>query len=354
MQKILTRLSAALACLVPLAACSGADLVNALTPEEGYRLEQGLAYGPDPRHRLDLYLPEDKAPQALVVFFYGGSWEDGARGDYRFVGEAFATRGIALAVADYRLYPQVVYPAFLEDSAAAVAWLRARHEEPLFLLGHSAGAYNAVMLALASGNKRFKDSNHLNQVLEAPDREELIHWLRHRPLMHRDGKLEFTMVHAGLPPQWDLTTARNCASEVEAVLRGSDYRVFFDQMYGNKPNRWDAALEGMDRLRFITNCFTRLRFVTRKGKLKLKLKGSPLGQKKKYIPWFAHPHRLTRNDRILFGHWSTLGYQVRHNTWALDTGCLWGGALTALRIDQDPPSPVQHQCQGQQDPAMFV
>ena len=148
MQKLWLRLSALLACLFSLASCSGADLVNAFTPEEGYRLEEGLAYGPDPRHRLDLYLPEDNAPEALVVFFYGGSWEDGDRGDYRFVGEAFASRGIALAVADYRLYPQVVYPAFLEDSAAAVAWLRARHDEPLFLLGHSAGAYNAVMLAL--------------------------------------------------------------------------------------------------------------------------------------------------------------------------------------------------------------
>lgn len=216
------------------------------------------------------------------------------------------------------------------------------------------GNHDLHLLALAAGNERFRDSDDLNQVLDAPDRDELIHWLRHRPLMHIDKQLDFTMIHAGLPPQWDLSTARSCANEVEAVLQGPDYRDFFDQMYGNKPNRWDPELEGMDRLRFITNCFTRLRFVTRKGKLKLKLKGSPLGQKKKYIPWFSHPHRLTRNDRILFGHWSTLGYQVKQNTWALDTGCLWGGALTALRIDQDPPSPVQHQCQGQQDPAMFV
>jgi bis(5'-nucleosyl)-tetraphosphatase (symmetrical) len=216
------------------------------------------------------------------------------------------------------------------------------------------GNHDLHLLALAAGNERFRDSDDLNQVLDAPDRDELIHWLRHRPLMHIDKQLDFTMIHAGLPPQWNLTTARNCAREVEAVLQGPDYRDFFDQMYGNKPNRWDPELEGMDRLRFITNCFTRLRFVTRKGKLKLKLKGSPLGQKKKYIPWFSHPHRLTRNDRILFGHWSTLGYQVKQNTWALDTGCLWGGALTALRIDQNPPSPVQYQCEGQQDPAMFA
>ncbi|WP_457665306.1 symmetrical bis(5'-nucleosyl)-tetraphosphatase [Thiolapillus sp.] len=216
------------------------------------------------------------------------------------------------------------------------------------------GNHDLHLLALASGNKRFKDSDHLNQVLDAPDRDELISWLRHRPLMHHEKKLNFTMIHAGLPPQWNLATAQACAREVEAVLRGPDYREFFDQMYGNKPNRWDPDLEGMDRLRFITNCFTRLRFVTKKGKLKLKLKGTPLGQKKKYIPWFNHPHRLTRNDRILFGHWSTLGYQHRQNTWALDTGCLWGGALTALRIDQEPPEPAQYQCEGQQDPALFV
>lgn len=216
------------------------------------------------------------------------------------------------------------------------------------------GNHDLHLLAMASGNKQFKDSDDLNQILEAPDRDELMHWLRHRPLMHHDQQLDFTMIHAGLPPQWDLTTAQSCAAEVEAVLRGADYPAFFNEMYGNKPNRWDPGLRGMDRLRFITNCFTRLRFVTNKGKLKLKLKGSPLGQKKKYIPWFAHPHRRTRNDRILFGHWSTLGYQQMQNTWALDTGCLWGGALTALRIDRNPPVPVQYQCTGQLNPALFA
>ncbi|WP_299615668.1 alpha/beta hydrolase [Pelagibius sp.] len=131
-----------------LTSCSGADLVNALTPSDGYRLQEGVSYGPDPRHRLDLYLPKDSAPRATVVYFYGGGWEDGERGDYRFVGEAFASQGLAVAIPDYRLYPQVRYPAFLEDSAAAVAWLRENLTGPLYLVGHSAGAYNAVMLAL--------------------------------------------------------------------------------------------------------------------------------------------------------------------------------------------------------------
>lgn len=131
-----------------LAACSGADVVNGLTPKEGYSLQADIAYGSDPRHRLDLYLPDAGQPKALVLFFYGGSWERGERGDYLFVGQAFASQGVALAVPDYRLYPEVRYPAFLEDSAAAVAWAKANHDLPIFLVGHSAGAYNAVMLAL--------------------------------------------------------------------------------------------------------------------------------------------------------------------------------------------------------------
>lgn len=131
-----------------LASCSGTDLVNALTPSDGYSLQRDIAYGPDPRHRLDLYRPKSRDPEATVVFFYGGGWEDGERGDYRFVGEAFASQGLAVAVPDYRLYPEVRYPTFLEDSAAAVAWLRENLAGPLYLVGHSAGAYNAVMLAL--------------------------------------------------------------------------------------------------------------------------------------------------------------------------------------------------------------
>ena len=179
-------------------------------------------------------------------------------------------------------------------------------------LGHHAitvlGNHDLHLLALASGNNRFKDSDHLNQVLEAPDRDELIHWLRHRPLLHHDEQLDFTMIHAGLPPQWDLATAKACAREVETVLQGPDYRDFFDRMYGNKPNRWDPTLSGMDRLRFITNCFTRLRFVTQKGKLKLKLKGSPLGRKENTCPGSSIP-TVSPGTNASFSvtgpHWAT-------------------------------------------------
>ncbi len=236
------------------------------------------------------------------------------------------------------------------QSLETLRFVRDLGERAITVLGN----HDLHLLALAAGNHRFQDSDDLRPVLEAPDRDELIHWLRHRPLLHHDPELAFTMVHAGLPPQWDLATAIACAREVEAVIQGPDHVDFFDRMYGNKPNRWDPALEGMDRWRFITNCFTRLRFVTRKGKLKLKLKGSPGGQKKKYLPWFLHPHRRTRDQRIVFGHWSTLGYSVAENTWGIDTGCLWGGRLTALRLDLATPAPTWLDCPGRQDPSRFA
>lgn len=215
------------------------------------------------------------------------------------------------------------------------------------------GNHDLHLLALAAGNGKHKDEPSLARVLSAPDRDELLHWLRHRPLLHYDPGLDFAMVHAGLPPQWDLDTARACASEVETVLRDDSHSAYFMQMYGNKPNRWEPSLSGMARWRFITNCLTRLRFCELNGRLRLKEKGPPGSQAEGRIPWFAHPERASRTQRILCGHWSTLGYLAGHNIWALDTGCVWGGALTLLRLDQDPPLPHSSPCPGQQDPAGF-
>lgn len=141
-----------------LAGCSGPDVLNALTPSSGYRLVKDIAYGDGPRRKLDLYVPDGPevadGPLPTVVYFYGGSWQTGTKDDYRFIGQAFAARGYQVVVPDYRLYPEVRYPDFLEDAAAAVAWVAARAGEagrragPIFLLGHSAGAYNGAMLAL--------------------------------------------------------------------------------------------------------------------------------------------------------------------------------------------------------------
>ena len=216
------------------------------------------------------------------------------------------------------------------------------------------GNHDLHLLALAAGNRKQKGEADLITILQAPDRDELLHWLRHRPLLHHDPSLDFLMVHAGLPPQWNLENALSCANEVEAVLRGDAHQDYFMHMYGNKPDRWDPVLSGMDRWRFITNCLTRLRFCEADGRLALKEKGPPGSQSKGRVPWFAHPERASQDQRILCGHWSTLGYLAAHNVWALDSGCVWGGALTLLRLDQEPPMPLSSPCPGQQDPARFT
>lgn len=216
------------------------------------------------------------------------------------------------------------------------------------------GNHDLHLLALAAGNDRHAGESSLDAVMDAPDRDELLHWLRNRPLAHYDPRVGFLMIHAGVPPQWDLDTTLACAREVEGVLRGDHSGDYFMQMYGNRPDRWDPALDGMDRWRFITNCFTRLRFCEPDGRLALKEKGPPGSQAPGRVPWFEHPQRATRDQRIVFGHWSTLGYVERHNVWALDTGCLWGGALTLLRLEPAPPTPFSQPCSRWQDPARFA
>jgi bis(5'-nucleosyl)-tetraphosphatase (symmetrical) len=213
------------------------------------------------------------------------------------------------------------------------------------------GNHDLHLLAIAAGNDiKHNGDPGLEAVLAAADRQELLDWLRHRPLLHRDPELGFTMIHAGLPPQWDIATAAACAREVEERLRSDDHVAYFLDMYGNKPRRWDPALRGVKRLRFITNCLTRLRYCTMDGGLAMKDKGPPGTQGEGRVPWYSHPARASREERIVFGHWSTHGYAAVHNVWAIDSGCLWGGALTALRIDGPAPEPLHYPCRGQADP----
>lgn len=225
-------------------------------------------------------------------------------------------------------------------------------------LGDSAicvlGNHDLHLLALHAGNQKHRDEHSLDPILRAADRDDLLTWLRHRPLLHHDPQLDFAMLHAGLPPEWDMATAATCAREVEAVLRGPDHRHYFMHMYGNKPDHWDPALSGMERWRFITNCFTRLRFCEPDGRLALKEKGPPGSQKQGRIPWFRHPQRASRTQRIVFGHWSTLGYLAAEGVWGLDTGCLWGGSLTLLRLDSATLERHSLSCAGWQNPDSFV
>ena len=144
------------------------------------------------------------------------------------------------------------------------------------------------------------------------------------------------MVHAGMPPEWSVKEALQRAHEVETVLRGKNWRNFFEHMYGNRPKRWSAELSGWDRLRYITNCFTRLRYCHEDGRLALKFKGAPENKPLHQKPWFEMPHRASAEDRIVFGNWSTLGVGQYGNVFSLDSGAVWGETLTALRIDEQP------------------
>lgn len=195
------------------------------------------------------------------------------------------------------------------------------------------GNHDLHLLAAWHDRGRVKPGDSLEPILRAPDGEALIHWLRHRPLLHHDPALDYTLVHAGLSPQWDRQTAFACAAELHATLRGPDYETFLHHMYGNRPKRWSPDLTGWERLRYAVNCFTRLRFCDPDGTLELSQKGAPGEQPAPLVPWFQVPGRRNRDLRILFGHWSTLGLYRGDGVVALDTGCLWGGRLTALRLD---------------------
>lgn len=228
------------------------------------------------------------------------------------------------------------------DSLEVLRFVRDLGEAAVVVLGN----HDLHLLALATGNGKHAKKGTLKDVLRAPDRDELIHWLRHRPVLHQDPDLGFTLVHAGLAPQWDLAEASACARELETALRSEEHRDFLRDMYGNQPDRWSPRLTGTDRLRFITNCLTRLRFCTADGTLALNEKGEMGSQSPGLLPWFQVPGRRTSDARIIIGHWSTLGYRQGDNVWAIDSGCLWGGALTAIRIDADPVQMLQLDCAG--------
>lgn len=197
------------------------------------------------------------------------------------------------------------------------------------------GNHDLHTLAVAHGTFRAHRNDTIDDILDAADRDDILDWLRTRPLLHNDAAHNVTLIHAGLPPQWDLATAQACAAEVEDMLRGRHYLDFLKVMYGNQPDTWDESLTGMDRLRFITNCFTRLRYCNAAGQLELAYKLAPGGQPKGYLPWFEIAGRKSTGTRVVFGHWSTLGRLHTDNITSLDTGCLWGGKLTAWCIEDD-------------------
>ena len=227
------------------------------------------------------------------------------------------------------------------DSLAALRRVRALGDNAVVVLGN----HDLHLLAVACGVQRRRRSDTLDEVLAAPDRDTLIEWLLTRPLAHAEG--QDLMVHAGVVPQWTAARTVALADEVSRALR-RDPRALFEQMYGDEPERWDERLAGPERLRFIINVLTRLRLCTADGRVDLSLKGPPPPPPSALRPWFEHPQRATRDVRVVFGHWSALGLVRRPDVLGLDTGCVWGGRLTAADLDTDR-APLSVDCAAYQE-----
>jgi len=203
------------------------------------------------------------------------------------------------------------------------------------------GNHDLHLLAVAAGVRESRPGDTLEPILRAPDRDELLDWLRRRPLAYWDKRPELgrksLMVHAGIYPGWRKKDLARRAAEIESLLRGEhgdgDYRRFLHRMYGRGPLRWDAPMERWQRATFITNAFTRMRYCTRHGDLDFDHTGPPGSQPQGLVPWFEHPERKCRNWRIVFGHWSALNFIRSGHVVGLDSGCIWGRALTAIRLD---------------------
>lgn len=231
------------------------------------------------------------------------------------------------------------------ESAAVLRRVMAHGSATQCLLGN----HDLSLLALAHGHRAAHRNDTLDEVLGAPDRDALLDWLRHRPMaIDTQGLL---LVHGGVLPQWDRAQVLALATEVEAALRGPDLDGFLSRMYGNEPAQWSDALTGAARLRVVVNALTRLRFCTPEGVMDLKASGRPDQAPPGHLPWFDVPGRRTAGDCIAFGHWSTLGYLRRPDVISLDTGCVWGGCLSALRLHaQGAHELIQVKCEQAQAP----
>lgn len=209
-----------------------------------------------------------------------------------------------------------------------------RHVKALADAGQAAvvlGNHDLHLLAVAAGIRPLHRSDTLQDILQAPDRDGLLAWVRSLPLAHREQGVLF--VHAGVLPDWDADTTLALSHEVQRRLAASDHDAFLREMYGNEPARWSDALGGHDRLRCVVNALTRVRMLAADGTMQLKHKDASAAAPAGLVPWFDHPRRATRGTPIVFGHWSTEGLVMREDVIGLDTGCVWGGRLTALRLD---------------------
>lgn len=213
------------------------------------------------------------------------------------------------------------------DSLSVLRFVKELKESLIMVLGN----HDLHLLMVAAGCARLHRNDTLQDILDAPDKDELLHWLRHQKLLHVDGN--YVMVHAGLLPSWTIAQASVLANLVEITLRGRNFGELCSYMYGNQPDHWEDSLQGYERLRVIINAMTRMRVCTPEGKMDFSHKGLVQDTPAGYLPWFDTPNRASREATIICGHWSALGLQIRNNLIALDTGCLWGGSLTAIRLE---------------------
>jgi len=218
------------------------------------------------------------------------------------------------------------------DTLATLRFLYSLRDSITIVLGN----HDLHFIAVYYGQRKRGKNDTLDELLRAPDCADLVYWLRQQKLVHHDPAVNFTMVHAGIPPQWDLTEALAHSREVETVLKTDKIENFLANMYGNLPSCWDNNLTGVDRWRLITNYFTRMRFCSAAGELELQTKENADAAPAGFAPWFSFIERKTHAERILFGHWAALeGRTDADNIYALDTGCVWGGSLTALRLEDE-------------------
>lgn len=198
------------------------------------------------------------------------------------------------------------------------------------------GNHDLHLLAVYYGVGRLTANDTFTDVLSAIDRDDILFWLRQQPLLHVDREKGYLMAHAGIAPQWTLDDAQRCAEEVHQALIAEHPQQFLEHMYGNECPLWDDRLSGQERLRTITNYLTRMRYCDQEGKLELVFKGKLSDKPPHLLPWFDVPHRRNRDNKIIFGHWASLGGKVDvPNVYALDTGCVWGNALTAMRLEDN-------------------
>ena len=202
------------------------------------------------------------------------------------------------------------------------------------------GNHDLHLLAVAKNIQPLLKKDTIQEILAADDVKELIDWLKSRPLLITDDNLNFTMVHAGLPPQWSLENAKEFAKECELILQSEKINKLLAEMYGDTPNIWVNSLQDYAKQRFIINCFTRIRFCNSDGMLDFDTKVAPGKQNTSLIPWYSLPNRKTKDNKIIFGHWSTvhIGNEKnfkQYNVYPIDTGCLWGGRLTAMRLEDE-------------------